>query len=61
MAHTVLATPEFESDYRKLPADAASRVDERIEALADSPERMRHPLKHVPKSLRGLHKYRIGD
>ncbi len=61
MPYTVLATPEFERDYRKLPPEVAARVNEKIDSLAEHPEEMRFPLKHLPESLKGLHKHRVGD
>ena len=60
-AYAVLTTAEFEKDYRKLPPDVAARIAEKIELLAGNPGQMRHPLKYLPKPLRGLHKHRIGD
>ena len=57
----VVATPAFERDYRNLPEDIARRIDEKIDYLAAHPEQMQLPLKHLPESLKGLHKYRIGD
>ncbi|MBI2913541.1 MAG: hypothetical protein HYY03_06435 [Chloroflexi bacterium] len=39
----------------------AARVIERIEWLADHPEVLRFPLRHLPRDLRGLHKYRVGE
>jgi len=61
MAYAVVVTAEFEKDFRKLPRDVATRVAEKIEQLAQHPEHLRYRLKHVPESLRGLHKYRVGD
>ena len=61
MAYAVVVTAEFEKDFRKLPREVAARVAEKIEQLAEHPEHLRFPLKHVPESLRGLHKYRVGD
>ena len=61
MAYEVLATREFERDYRKLPPQVAEWAVEKVSELALHPEQMRFPLKHLPGSLKGLHKYRIGD
>jgi mRNA-degrading endonuclease RelE of RelBE toxin-antitoxin system len=61
MSYTVLAIPEFERDYSKLPREIASRIGKKIEEWADHPEQMRFPLRGVPHSLQGLHKYRVGD
>ena len=32
-----------------------------MEWLAEHPEALRFPLRHVPEDLKGLHKYRVGD
>lgn len=62
MAYAVLATPEFDKDYRKLSPDAADRIAQRIESLAADPSPVKHhPLKYLPESLKGLCKLRIGD
>lgn len=61
MPYTVVATPEFERDYKKLSHEVAARVTDRIDDLASNPDQMRFPLKHLPESLKGLHKFRIGD
>jgi mRNA interferase RelE/StbE len=60
-AYRVLTTPEFERDYSALPSDIVGRIDEKIDRLATHPELARFPLKGLPESLKGLHKYRIGD
>ena len=56
-----MATPGFERDFRRLSSEVADRVSKRILALSEHPEWMRFPLSHVPESLKGLHKYRIGE
>lgn len=61
MPYQVLATPTFEKDYGRLSKETAARVAEKIDVLAEHPEEMRFPLKHLPDPLKGLHKYRIGD
>lgn len=61
MAYTVLATRRFERDYKALPPGIAERVNEKIEFLAGHAEQLRYPLRGLPSSLRGLHKYRVGD
>jgi len=61
MAYEILLTPEFLEDFEKLSTEVARRIRAKIEDLADHPQLLRHPLKHLPESLKGLHKYRIGD
>lgn len=61
MAYAVVVTAEFEKDFRKLPRGIAARVADKVEELAEHPQRLRFPLKHVPPSLKGVHKYRVGD
>lgn len=61
MAYAVVVTAEFERDFRKLPSDVAARVADKVEELAEHPQQLRFPLKHVPPSLKGVHKYRVGD
>lgn len=61
MPYELLATSEFAKDYRKLPPEVARRVAEALDGLAANPERLRLPLKYLPASLKGLHKYRVGD
>ena len=33
----------------------------KVEWLAECPEALRFPLRHLPEDLKGLHKYRVGD
>lgn len=39
----------------------APRVLRKVEWLAEHPESLRFPLRHLPEALKGLHKYRVGD
>ena len=59
--YRVDTTPQFDDDLRRLPRPTAARIIERIEWLAQHPDVLRFPLRHVPPDLRGLHKYRVGD
>jgi mRNA interferase RelE/StbE len=59
--YRVETTPEFDDDIRKLDRSVARRVIERVEWLSEHPEVLRHPLRHLPEDLKGLHKYRSGD
>ena len=61
MAYEVVATPQFERDYRKLPPEMPRRVPDKIDLHAEHPEQLRFPLKYLPESLKGLPKYRVGD
>lgn len=38
MPYKLLATPEFENDYKKLPKEVAVRIDEKLDTLAAHPE-----------------------
>ena len=59
--YRIETTPHFDSDLRRLDHTTAARIVEAIEWLADHPEALRFPLRHLPRDLRGLHKYRVGD
>jgi mRNA interferase RelE/StbE len=61
MPYTLLTTPEFEKEYSKLSPEVAGRIKEKLGFLASHPDLLRFPLKGLPDSLKGLHKYRIGD
>lgn len=59
--YRIETTPEFDEDLRRLDRGVARRVLEKVEWLAEHPETLRYPLRHLPDDLKGLHKYRIGD
>lgn len=59
--YRVETTPRFADDMRRLDRALAVRIIERVEWLAQHPEVLRTPLRHVPPDLKGLHKYRVGD
>ncbi len=59
--YRIETTPEFDEDLRRLDRGVARRVVEKVEWLAEHPETLRYPLRHLPDDLKGLHKYRIGD
>ena len=59
--YNVVVTPVFERDYVNLPEEVARRIDEKVDYLAEHPEQMQFPLKHLPEALKGLHKYRVGE
>ena len=54
-------TPDFDKDLKAIERDVANRISKKLEWLSKNPESLRFPLKHAPKDLRGLQKYRIGD
>ncbi len=54
-------TVNFKKDIKSLDRDISSHILDKIEWLAQHPEALRNPLKHMPKDLKGLHKYRVGD
>jgi mRNA-degrading endonuclease RelE of RelBE toxin-antitoxin system len=57
----VEVTPEFEQDLDRLDRKTARRVLEKVEWLAAHPEAIPAPMKHMPRDLLGLRKYRVGD
>jgi mRNA interferase RelE/StbE len=59
--YRIETTAHFDSDLRRLDRSIAARIIETIEWLAEHPQALRFPLRHVPRDLRGLHKYRVGD
>ena len=54
-------TPDFERDLKTLERDIAQRISKKLEWLSQNPEALRFPLKHAPKDLKGIQKYRVGD
>ena len=59
--YRVETTPEFDQGLSSLDSAVARRVIRKVEWLAEHPEVLRFPLRHLPKGLKGLHKYRVGD
>lgn len=59
--YRIETTPEFDEDLRNLDHAVARRVIAKVEWLAEHPEALRSPLRHLPDDLKGLHKYRVGD
>ncbi len=59
--YRVETTRHFDDDIRRLDRDIAIRIIERVEWLAQHPEALRFPLRHLPHDLKGLHKYKVGD
>lgn len=54
-------TPTFEEDLKKLDRHIAKRIIEKIDWLAKNPKALGAPVKYLPKTLKGLRKYRVGD
>ena len=54
-------TPQFDTDIESLDLAIALRILKKIKWLRQNPEVLRFGLKHMPKDLRGLQKYQIGD
>ncbi len=54
-------TPDFDRDFKGLDREIATRILKKLEWLRQHPEVLRFQLKHPPKDLKGLQKYRIGD
>ena len=59
--YRIATTPEFDADLKRLDRDIARRIIKKLEWLSHHPETLRFPLKHPPKDLEGIQKYRIGD
>jgi len=59
--YRIETTPEFDEDLRNLEREIAQRVIRKVEWLAQHPEALQLPLRHLPGDLKGLHKYRVGD
>lgn len=59
--YQINVTPTFKKNIKSLDRDIASRILTKIEWLAQHPETLRNPLKHLPKDLKNLHKYRVGN
>ena len=61
MTYRVEVTPEFEEDLARLDPVIARRILRKIDWLAARPEAIPAPMKHLPRDLAGLRKYRVGD
>ena len=59
--YKIKTTSFFDKDIKKLDRQIAKRIIEKIEWLAENPNLLRFSIKHMPKELEGLQKYRIGD
>ena len=59
--YKIETTPEFEKDIKKLTTDIALRILNKLQWLSRHPETLRYPLKNLPKDLKNLQKYRVGD
>ena len=59
--YRIETTPEFEQDLSNLDRAVVQRIVRKLEWLAEHPETLRFPLRHLPDDLQGLHKYRVGD
>jgi mRNA-degrading endonuclease RelE of RelBE toxin-antitoxin system len=61
VTYQVEVTPEFERDLARLDQQARGRILAKVEWLAEHPEAIPIPMKHLPRDLVGLRKYRVGD
>lgn len=59
--YRIKTTSTFDRDIKKLDHQIAKRIIAKIELLAINPQKLTAFVKHLPKDLRGLRKYRIGD
>ncbi len=60
MSYRVEKTPEFDRNLARLSHEISRRIMAKILWLAEHPEALPGPMKHLPRDLAGLHKYRIG-
>ena len=60
MTYRVEVTPEFERDLARFAPETARRILRKIDWLAARPEAIPAPMKHLPRDLAGLRKYRVG-
>ena len=56
MTYRILATKEFEKDFRKLDKSFQERIKKKFEEVAENPER----YKHLHPPLQGYCRIRIG-
>lgn len=59
--YQIETTPDFNRDIKSLDPPVSARIIEKIEWLAHHPELLKHPLKNMPKDLKGLQKYKVGE
>lgn len=59
--YRLATTPNFERAFRKLDHPVAQRVQKKLRRLTAYPRMLAEPLRELPASLAGLHKYRVGD
>jgi mRNA-degrading endonuclease RelE of RelBE toxin-antitoxin system len=53
--YRIETTPEFDEDLRNLDHAVARRIIAKAEWLAEHPEALRFPLRHLPNDLKDLH------
>lgn len=51
----------FERGLARLDKQVARRILEKIDDVAENPQKIRSPMGNLPKDLTGLHKLRVGD
>ncbi len=59
--YSLETTRQFDTDIESLDPMVALRLAKKIKWLCQNPKVLRFGLKHMPKDLRGLQKYQIGD
>lgn len=59
--YRVDTTPEFDKDLKKLDRGITIRILKKLDWLTQHPEVLKSPLKNLPKDIKGLQKYRVGD
>lgn len=61
MTYRLQSTPTFDRDFKRLDPSTAHPIAGKFRWLSEHPEALHHALRHVPRDLQGLQKYRIGD
>ncbi|MBI2639664.1 MAG: hypothetical protein HYW90_02110 [Candidatus Sungbacteria bacterium] len=61
MAYDIRPHNSFERPFSKLTTGDKKRVIEKLELIAQHPEKTGAPMGNLPADLRGLHKIRVGD
>jgi len=59
--YRIETTPDFDKDFKSLDREVALRILKKLDWLSQHPEVLRFSLKNLPKDLKRLQKYRIGD
>lgn len=61
LPYSLVTTDSFEKDFNKLDYQMRKRIVDKLTWLSRNPQYIGSPMKYLPSSLKGLHKYRVGD